>query len=142
MELRKGFILLTAVLIITANISKAADDTAYTYQRPRWDDICPEGLEDAEYKEIKFFWPDGTKSTQSIYNYWAERRMEFQNSLEQCDALNGGYQNTCYENLKKRQLFYNDQYKRDIHKQQVTKQIWRDIHDKGSSPIMIDIFQR
>ncbi len=144
MKLIKGFILL--ILLLSCQSIVIADEiysasSLNINSRPLWRDICPDGLEDASYKEIRWFWPEGTKSTQAIYNYWSDRRHEFYESLKQCDTLHGGYQNTCYQNLRNRQMFYNDQYKRDIQKQQISQQIWRDIHDKGSSPIMINIFQ-
>ena len=53
-----------------------------------------------------------------------------------------GSQAGCYAGLKRRQLFFNEQYKRDIQQQQITRQDWRDNHEKGSSPFMINIFQR
>ncbi len=109
---------------------------------PRWDDFCPDGLENAEYKEIQWFWPEGTKSTQEIYNYWANRRSEFNTALRQCNAMDNVYKEKCYDGLRRRQKFFNDQYKRDIQLQQVTRQDWRDLHEKGSSPYMINIFQR
>ena len=109
---------------------------------PRWDDFCPDGLENAEYKEIQWFWPEGSKSTQEIYNYWANRRKEFNTALRQCNAMDNVYKEKCYDGLRRRQKFFNDQYKRDIQLQQVTRQDWRDLHEKGSSPYMINIFQR
>ncbi len=110
--------------------------------RPQWTDFCPRGLETAEYKEIQQFWPDGTKSTQAIYNYWAERRKEFEKDLAKCDSLDAESNSSCYVLLKERQLFFNEQYQREIQQKQISNQVWRDIHDKGSSPIMINIFSR
>ena len=110
--------------------------------RPQWKDLCPKGLENAEYKEIQWYWPEGTKSTQSIYNYWADRREEFEQNLAECDSIQGGVNNSCYDELRKRQLFVTEQYNKDIQQKQISNQIWRDIHDKGSSPIMINIFMK
>ena len=110
--------------------------------RPQWKDFCPKGLENAEYKEIQWFWPEGTKSTQAIYNYWAERRTEFEKSLAECDSIQGGLNNSCYEELRERQIFVTEQYNKDIQQKQISNQVWRDIHDKGSSPIMINIFMK
>ena len=110
--------------------------------RPQWKDLCPKGLENAEYKEIQWYWPEGTKSTQSIYNYWADRREEFEQNLAECDSIQGGVNNSCYNELRKRQLFVTEQYNKDIQQKQISNQIWRDIHDKGSSPIMINIFMK
>lgn len=110
--------------------------------RPQWTEFCPKGLENAEYKEIQWFWPEGTKSTQAIYNYWAQRRVEFNRGLAECDSIQGGVNNSCYDELRKRQLFVTEQYDKDIQQKQISNQVWRDIHDKGSSPIMINIFMK
>lgn len=110
--------------------------------RPLWTEFCPKGLENAEYKEIQWFWPEGTKSTQAIYNYWAQRRVEFNRGLAECDSIQGGVNNSCYDELRKRQLFVTEQYDKDIQQKQISNQVWRDIHDKGSSPIMINIFMK
>ena len=100
------------------------------------------GLENAKYKEIQWFWPEGSKATQEIYNYWAERRVDFNTALQKCNAQNSVVKSACYDELKQRQKFYNDQYKKGVQQQQITRQDWRDTHEKGSSPFMINIFQR
>ena len=135
MGLRKFILLITFFALSSCCIN--ADE-----HRPKWKDLCPKGLENAEYKEIQWFWPEGTKSTQAIYNYWAVRREEFEKGLADCDSLQGGLNNSCYNDLKRRQVFVTEQYNKDIKQKQISNQIWRDAHDKGSSPIMINIFQR
>lgn len=138
MKLKNGFtyIILFSILAFSG-LACFAEIVA-----PRWDDFCPDGLENVEYKEIQWFWPEGSKSTQEIYNYWANRRKEFNTALRQCNAMDNDYKEKCYDGLRRRQKFFNDQYKRDIQLQQVTRQDWRDLHEKGSSPYMINIFQR
>lgn len=137
LELRKGFLIALFIGIGFSLMPVLAAQKA-----PVWEDFCPKGLEDAEYKEIQWFWPEGTKSTQSIYNYWALRRKEFEKGLAECEQIQGGVNNSCYENLKERQLFVNEQYNKDIKQKQITNQIWLDDHDKGSRPIMINIFMK
>ncbi len=139
MKLKKGFTNIILSLILVGAFALAGFGAELI--PPLWDDFCPDGLENAEYKEIKWFWPEGTKSTQEIYNYWANRRKEFQSALFKCNLLDIDTQGECYAGLKKRQLFFNEQYKRGIQQQQITRQDWRDIHEKGSSPFMINIFQ-
>ena len=139
MKLKKGFTNIILSLILVGAFALAGFGVELI--PPLWDDFCPDGLENAEYKEIKWFWPEGTKSTQEIYNYWANRRKEFQSALFKCNLLDIDNQGECYAGLKKRQLFFNEQYKRGIQQQQITRQDWRDIHAKGSSPFMINIFQ-
>lgn len=138
MKLTKGFIkTIFTILLMSFGLASFSEIIV-----PRWDDFCPDGLETAEYKEIQWFWPEGTKSTQEIYNYWANRRQEFEKALKQCNSMDDIYKEKCYDGLRRRQKFFNDQYKRDIQLQQVTRQDWRDMHEKGSSPYMINIFQR
>ena len=67
---------------------------------------------------------------------------EFEKDLAKCDSLDAESNNSCYVLLKERQLFFNEQYQREIQQKQISNQVWRDIHDKGSSPIMINIFSR
>ncbi len=134
-RLRK-FILTIEVLLLFCPYTNAQNF------RPMWKDFCPKGLENAEYKEIQWFWPESTKATQSIYNYWAARREEFEKGLAECDTMQEDFNGICYDELKKRQIFVTEQYNKDIRQKQISNQIWRDIHDKGSSPIMINIFQR
>ena len=111
---------------------------------PKWTDFCETGYENAVYTSRDDIFNVFTfvKAERVKKNYWAERRVEFEKDLAKCDELNGGQNNSCYTLLKERQLFVNEQYRRDIQQKQITNQIWRDIHDKGSSPIMINIFSR
>ena len=137
MILKIGFtsIIITILLLIGCSVN-CEEDSLF------WKDFCPTGLENAQYKEIKWFWPEGSKATQEIYNYWADRRTEFQISLNKCNEQNSLGRTTCYETLKQQQKFYNEQYKKGVQQQQITRQDWRDIHEKGSSPFMINIFQK
>ena len=138
MKLKDGFTkTIFSILLVSFGLASFSEIIA-----PRWDDFFPDGLETAEYKEIQWFWPEGTKSTQEIYNYWAIRRQEFEKALRQCNYMDDMSKEKCYDGLRRRQKFFNDQYKRDIQLQQVTRQDWRDMHEKGSSPYMINIFQR
>ncbi len=136
-ELRKRFLIVFLILTNFFCLPVFA-----VKSRPDWADFCPRGLENAEYKEVQWFWPEGTKSTQEIYNYWAQRRKEFEKNLAECDQIQGGVNDSCYETLKQRQLFVNEQYNKDIKQKQITNQIWLDDHDKGSKPIMINIFMK
>ena len=138
MELRKRFLILFLLVFVNSLFI-----TVFAAQkRPDWEDFCPKGLENAEYKEVQWFWPEGTKSTQEIYNYWAQRREEFKKNLAECDQIQSGLNSICYEALIERKLFVNEQYNKDIKQKQISNQIWRDDHDKGSRPIMINIFMK
>ncbi len=109
-------------------------------ERPVWNDLCPLGLEDAQYKDIKWFWPDGTKATQEIYNYWAKRRADFEDALAECEFMNDEFKSACYENVKSKQLFDNELYNIDKQKKQISRQVWKENYKTGNS-IMINILR-
>ena len=103
---KKGFNFFIVFLLLLVALP------VYATARPKWTDFCPRGLENSEYKEIQNFWPDGTKSTQAIYNYWAERRASFESYLKSCNALaDDASKSACYSELRKSEEQKNDLYK-------------------------------
>lgn len=110
-------------------------------ERPQWKDICPQGFEDAVYNDVQWFWPESTKATQNIYNYWAKRRVDFENSLAECDFMLPTFKETCYENLKSKQVLDNELYDKRVQNKVIRGQIWKDTQ-KMSNPIMINVFTR
>lgn len=110
--------------------------------RPQWKDICPSGLENAEYKEIQQFWPEGTKDTQEIYNYWAKRRLDFEEELVKCDFLSEELRNGCYENLKYKHNYNVEFYNDIVRNKSINNQIRKDTQRRMSNPIMINVFSR
>jgi hypothetical protein len=109
--------------------------------RPVWEENCPQGLQDATYKEIRPYWPESTKSTQEIYNYWAMRRAEFQDALAVCDFMSGEFQNTCYEKLRLKQSIDNELYQMKLENKKISSQIWKDTN-KITNPVMFNIFSK
>jgi len=114
---------------------------AAVLERPQWKDICPAGFEDAVYNDVQWYWPESTKTTQTIYNYWAKRRVDFENSLVECDFMLPAFKETCYENLKSKQVLDNELYNNRVQHKIISGQMWKDSR-KMSNPIMINILTR
>lgn len=131
----RGFLYLVMFIFLSGTAS------AGILGRPQWKDICPEGLENAQYNEIQWFWPESTKATQDIYNYWAKRRVEFENAVVECDFMFSPFKENCYENLKSQQLLDNELYNNRIQHKIIRKQAWKDDR-KIINPIMIDLLAK
>jgi len=114
---------------------------AAVLERPQWKDICPAGFEDAVYNDVQWYWPESTKTTQTIYNYWAKRRVDFENSLVECDFMLPAFKETCYENLKSKQVLDNELYNNRVQHKIISGQMWKDSR-KMSNPIMINTLTR
>ena len=130
----KRFFYTIALMITVAGVCVAVD-------RPTWNDFCPEGLRDAKYKDVQWFWPEGTKASQEIYNYWAQRRDEFYDGLAQCDFMAEDFRRVCYSNLRSKQAIDNELYIQKLENRKVSSQVWRDVN-KISSPVMFNIMSR
>ncbi len=130
----KRFLYTMALIIWIAGAGVASD-------KPLWNDFCPEGLRDAEYKNVQWFWPEGTKASQEIYNYWAQRREEFYDGLAQCNLMSENFRTACYENLRSKQVVDNELYIQKLENRKISSQVWRDTN-KISSPIMFNILSR
>ena len=126
-------IILLLILLFINNV--------YAAERPVWEDNCPEGLHDAVYKEIQWYWPDSTKATQEIYNYWAKRRDEFQEGLVECDFLLEEFRTACYENLRSKQAVANELYRTNIEHKKVSSQVWKETN-KTNNWVMFNILPR
>lgn len=112
-----------------------------TNMRPVWNDYCPEGLRDAQYKDVQWFWPEGTRESQEIYNYWAQRRNEFYDGLVKCDLMAEDFREVCYSNLRSKQAMDNELYIQKLENKKMSSQIWRDT-TKISSPVMFKLLSR
>lgn len=115
-------------------------NSAYALERPVWEDNCPVGLHNAVYKEIQWYWPDSTKATQEIYNYWAKRREEFQDGLVKCDFLADEFKTACYENLRSKQTVDNELYWMNIENKKISSQVWKDTN-KISNCVMFNLLR-
>jgi len=113
----------------------------YASERPVWEDNCPQGLHNAEYKEIQWYWPEGTRATQEIYNYWAQRRVEFNDALAQCDFMADDFKEACYESVRSKQAVDNELYRLRIENKKIRSQVWRDTN-KMTNSVMFNILTK
>lgn len=107
-------------------------------ERPSWEDNCPVGLCNAVYTDIKWYWPDTTRATQEIYNYWAKRREEFEEALTKCDTMQDEFQSFCYENIKTKQITDNEVFEQNQENKKIRNQVWKD-SGKANSWVMFNI---
>jgi len=71
---------------------------------PEWSDFAPKAFVDV--KE-----PKGFSKWNPNYQYWYERKIEFENGLEECKALEANDERfNCYEKLKVKQYKSNNDY--------------------------------
>jgi hypothetical protein len=128
----KRFILLIVILVAQSVLA---------VERPTWEENCPQGLQNVQYKEIQWYWPESTKATQEIYNYWAMRREEFKDSIAICDFMSKEFQDTCYEKLRSKQEVDNELYRMKLENKKISSQIWRDT-TKMTNPVMFNIITK
>lgn len=125
------------VLFLVIFINFFAIQTFAT-ERPKWEDNCPVGLCDAVYTDIKWYWPDTTRATQEIYNYWAKRRMEFKEALEKCDIMSDEFKTYCYDSVRAKQITDNEVFEQNQENKKIRNQVWKD-SGKANSWIMFNI---
>lgn len=116
-------------------------NTAFAIERPVWEENCPQGLHDAVYKEIQWYWPEGTRASQELYNYWAQRRVEFYDALAKCDLMSEDFKEACYENVRSKQAVDNELYRQKIENKKISSQVWRDTN-KMTNSVMFNILSR
>lgn len=131
----KRFLLILIFLGFACSMVFASD------MRPQWQEFCPQGLENAVYKDIQWYWPDGTKNTQAIYNYWAKRRVEFNDAVAECDFLAGDFKGVCYDNVRAKQVLNNQLYDNDVQYKKISQQVWKPNYWSTNS-IMINILSK
>lgn len=104
-----------AALLLVLPISALADD--FGANVPEWKDFAPTAFVDV--KE-----PKGIGKLNVTAAYWYQRRMDFENGLEECKAFaNNDERFTCYENLKVKQFKENTDYNARIEAKQQSSAI-------------------
>lgn len=98
--------LFTTILMITCNMTACFATQEYSPNRPEWKDFCPFGLENIEgYNTQKSV--IGTDKHWQIkeYNYWVDRKNDFNKDLQVCDEIKNNPENQtqCYNKLIARQ---------------------------------------
>lgn len=127
-------IFLLLVMVINAS-------AVYALDRPVWEDNCPQGLHNAVYKEVQWYWPESTRATQELYNYWAKRRVEFNDAVAQCDFMADEFKEACYESVRSKQAVDNELYRLKIENKKISSQVWRDTN-KMTNSVMFNIFTK
>lgn len=127
------------LLTFILSVPSFADETIPN--RPVWSQFCPLGMENAIYKDIKWFWPDGTRATQEIYNYWANRRAEFEADEAECDKITLEFRGACYQSLISKQSISTELYDKDVQNKKISNQVWKDTN-RVTNSIMINILPR
>ena len=99
---------------IPVTIDKA-DTSAVTVlpsEVPKWEEFCESGYENAQVKDkknilnvINFVDAERTKS-----NYWAERRVNFEKSINHCNTLADDKRAYCYEGVRRSEKERNQIY--------------------------------
>ena len=102
----KQFLIIIISLFTFSYSAVYAVDLNYNPMRLRWKDFCPDGWQDAEYKEIKWYWPYSVRQTQEELNFWALKRDEFEEQINKCDNLLDEFKGQCYWTVKSK--FRND----------------------------------
>ena len=127
-------VVLLLVMILYAGV-------VYATERPVWEDNCPQGLQDAVYKDVQWYWPEGTRASQELYNYWAQRRVEFYDALAKCDFMADLFKDACYESVRSKQAVDNELYRQKIENKKIISQVWRDTN-KMTNSVMFNILSR
>ncbi len=80
---------------------------------PKWTDFCEIGYENAVYKDSHDIFNifSFVKSERVKKNYWAERRVSFENYLKSCNALDDSAKASCYSELRNIENQKNDLYR-------------------------------
>lgn len=135
----KQFLIIIISLFTFSYSAVYAVDLNYNPMRPRWKDFCPDGWQDAEYKEIKWYWPYSVRQTQEELNFWALKRDEFEEQINKCDNLLDEFKGQCYWTVKsKLRNDFEDHKLEEEAKKIFNKGIDDNIY-RNPRPIMINI---
>lgn len=106
----KKNIALFTIIILLIGLAANSEDNQYNPNRPEWKDFCPFGLENIESYNVQKSLAGTDKHWQiKEYNYWVDRKKDFEKDLKTCDELanNPENQNQCYAKLIDRQNRHN-----------------------------------
>ena len=93
-----------AVMLMLPICVVANDKYDYGVNVPEWSDFAPSAYVDVE--QPKYF-----KRMNVTANYWYDRKVEFENELANCKALESNDERfSCYEKLKVNQFKQNTDY--------------------------------
>lgn len=131
------YIFLFLILILIANNISYAEATYIS--RPEWKHFCPDGWQDAEYREIKWYWPYSVKQTQEELNYWATKKSEFEEQIKNCDMLLDEFKPQCYWDVKTRFRTDFEDHKLEVETKKIFNKGIDDNIYRNPRPFMINI---
>ena len=99
-------ILFVFIIMFICNMVALSNEQNYNPNRPEWKDFCPFGMENiVDHNTQKSI--IGTDKHWQIkeYNYWVDRKNDFNNDLKVCDGITNNIenQNQCYNKVADRQ---------------------------------------
>lgn len=125
----KRFLVLLAFLL---PISAFADD--FGLNIPKWKDFAPTAFIDV--KE-----PKGLGKFNSTAKYWYERKLAFEEGLEECSLMESHEEKfNCYEVLKIKQFKQNTEYNARIEAQQNAMSGIPEMHNRTDTMLPINMF--
>ena len=126
----KTFILLALVLPFSATI---AEETVQLdgINEPQWKDFVPSNFIDAPE-------PKGLGKFNETSSYWYKRRVEFENGIQECCAMNDADQKLgCYQQLKVKQYQENSDYNARIEAQEKARMMPQEMYDRTDTMLPI-----
>ena len=84
MQKVKKVFLLTIISVILSHIVLAD-----VVSSPQWSEFCPPAYINSKSSRFN-----------SVQNYWYNRRVQFEESLDQCKSYNGEYLKSCYSKIR------------------------------------------
>lgn len=91
-------------LLLSPILALALEDSLEGLEEPQWKDFAP-----VAYVNVKE--PKGLGKFNDVVAYWYKRKLEFDNGIEKCRALEKNDEKlTCYQDLKVKQYQKNSDY--------------------------------
>ena len=126
----KTFILLT---LLTPASVVFAEETVHldNFNEPQWQDFVPSNYVNAPE-------PKGLGKFNETSAYWYRRRVDFENGIEECRAMEDIDQKLgCYQQLKVKQYQQNSDYKARIEAQEQARMMPQEMYDRTDTMLPI-----
>lgn len=126
----KTFILLT---LLTPASVVFAEETVHldNFNEPQWQDFVPSNYVNAPE-------PKGLGKFNETSAYWYRRRVEFENGIEECRAMEDIDQKLgCYQQLKVKQYQQNSDYNARIEAQEQARMMPQEMYDRTDTMLPI-----
>lgn len=126
----KTFILLT---LLTPASVVFAEETVHldNFNEPQWQDFVPSNYVNAPE-------PKGLGKFNETSAYWYRRRVEFENGIEECRAMENIDQKLgCYQQLKVKQYQQNSDYNARIEAQEQARMMPQEMYDRTDTMLPI-----